>query len=728
MLFSSAVRRFWGWWGVLFIANAALMTIELVTARVLAPYLGVSLTSWTSVIAVVMVSMALGAALGAKAVQRGLGVSLVPYTLLLTAGSTALIPVIAGVLGPWVVLQVWPVALSSFALAIATLTIPSGTLAFLYPLIVQSLRREASLAGIMIGKLGAAAALGSIAGVVLSGFVWMMWFSSSVIVSVVSIGMAVLAGLTGRSLFLGTKYTEEKELDSKTLEVISWQWRVSALILGAALMSVEIVASRVIAPFLGVSIFTWTGIIAVILIGVSMGNMLGGTYADRMDGKQNIGSLFVWTAWSVVFALIASTVLGPVLAELTLPLLVRILLLTALAFLPPAVLFGMISPLLVVAATDAKHRLGEVAGTLSAWNTVGGLFGSVGTGFLFIAWIGTRWVLLGVAISLLLVAYLLRATFTRSMLWKQGTAAIVVGAILIFLPSSCITETRYFCIRIQNSGAVAQGDSMRALQLDHLVHSFVDMHHPDRIASYSYEWVYSHVLAYKTTTSTPVSSYFIGGGGFVFPRYILALYPQATSTVSEIDPGVVDFNYRELGLPLSPRLKIFAEDSRQHLLRSAPGQYDLVFGDAFNDLSVPYHLTTKEFHELVKRHMKPDGIYAMNTIDDVEHGSFLAAMIRTLRSVWKHVYVLPGNLGLDRGRNTIVLLATDEPIDLARWHSTVSVATNVQEFSTSTYQQIIKSLSPEEVEQFLESHASPILTDAFAPTDRYLAPLFSEAH
>lgn len=727
MLFSTPVRRFWVWWIVFFVMNAALMTIEIVTARVLAPYLGVSLTSWTSVIAVVMVSMALGTSFGAKAVQRGWGIRAVLSALVLTAGSTVLIPGIAVVVGPWVVLQQWSVIFSSFLLAGVTLTIPAGAIAFLYPIIVQRVRLEERLVGALVGRLGAAGALGSIVGVMLSGFVWVMWFSLPMILLAVALGTLVMAGL---AWYVSRSQTEEKVASATgTVSVaIDWRWKVGAAVLGAALLSAEIVASRAVAPFLGVSIFTWTGIISVMLIGVSVGNVLGGVYADHLDEKQSVGSFFVWAAWSVLFATIASTVLGPQLAKLTLPLVVRILLLTTLAFLPPAVLFGMISPLLVVAAVDAKQRLGEVAGTLSAWNTVGGLFGSVGSGFLLIALIGTRWLLVCVALALALVAWLLRAQFSRTVLWKQGIAAIAVGLFLWWLPSTCITETRYFCIRIQNSAAVAQGETMRALQLDHLVHSFVNTNHPERITEYAYEWIYGHTLAYKFTTSTPFSAYFIGGGGFVFPRYISALYPYATSTVSEIDPGVVDFNYHQLGLMPSSRLLIHAEDSRQHLLRSSSGQYDVVFGDAFNDLSVPYHLTTKEFHELLKRHMKPDGIYAMNTIDDMNHGSFLAAMIRTLKSVWTYVYVIPGSIKPDAGRITVVLLASDKEIDVRKWETTILPATNAGEVATSTYREVMKPLSPDEVQVFLQQHQAPILTDSFAPTDRYLAPLFRDAY
>ncbi len=97
---------------------------------------------------------------------------------------------------------------------------------------------------------------------------------------------------------------------------------------------------------------------------------------------------------------------------------------------------------------------------------------------------------------------------------------------------------------------------------------------------------------------------------------------------------------------------------------SDPQQYDVVFGDAFNDLSIPYHLTTVEFNRIVEKRMKPDGIYLVNVIDKFEDGEFLKAYANGLRAVFPHVYIFGrGTTFQPFDRNTYVLMASRQPLD-----------------------------------------------------------------
>src|SRR4029450_13751280 len=109
---------------------------------------------------------------------------------------------------------------------------------------------------------------------------------------------------------------------------------------------------------------------------------------------------------------------------------------------------------------------------------------------------------------------------------------------------------------------------------------------------------------------------FVGGGGYTVPRYLEATYPDAEIDVIEIDPKVTRAAELYLGLRADTRIRTFNEDARQFFIqRRTPGGYDLVFGDAFNDLSIPYHLTTVEFAAEVRGSLAPDGIYVANVID-----------------------------------------------------------------------------------------------------------------
>ena len=67
------------------------------------------------------------------------------------------------------------------------------------------------------------------------------------------------------------------------------------------IMVLELVAGRIIAPYVGVSLYTWTSVIGVVLAGMSLGNYLGGGLADRWASPRLLGILvFCWAACSAV--------------------------------------------------------------------------------------------------------------------------------------------------------------------------------------------------------------------------------------------------------------------------------------------------------------------------------------------------------------------------------------------------------------------------------------------
>ena len=105
----------------------------------------------------------------------------------------------------------------------------------------------------------------------------------------------------------------------------------------------------------------------------------------------------------------------------------------------------------------------------------------------------------------------------------------------------------------------------------------------------------------------------------------------------EIDPGVTEVAHDMLGLSRDTPVVTYNEDARTFLKREPTGRYDLVFGDAFNGYSVPYHLTTKEFNDRVRAWLADDGLYTINIINDPsEH--FLHTYLHTLRQTFHHIY------------------------------------------------------------------------------------------
>jgi spermidine synthase len=479
------------------------------------------------------------------------------------------------------------------------------------------------------------------------------------------------------------------------------------------ILVIELVAGRMMAPLVGVSLYTWTSIIGVILAGISLGNYLGGKIADRYASRRALALFFVLSAFGSASILGTIELVNP-LSNLDLPIIVNVVLVFTVVFLLPATVLGTISPIVVKLTLADLNQTGDVVGKISAAGTAGSIVGTFVTGFFLISALGTRVIVWVIAGSLLLIGLVIslslqgRSRYATSILlilflgasvylWQQG-----------WLTSSCLRETNYFCIKVRSD---AEDDDVLILTLDRLVHSYVYPNDPTRLR-YGYEKIYADVLAALFPAEQPVSALFIGGGGYTFPRYIEIIRPGSRVDVIEIDPGVTRTAYDRLGLPADTTITSYNEDARRFISRMpAAERYDLIVGDAFNDFSVPYHLTTLEFDQMIADHLTGRGIYIVNIIDG-KQGDFSRAYVNTLKQVFNHVHVAPvgGDLGTS-SRQTIVVLASQNPLDEA-----LVTAPLAQNFIPTT-----------ELETYLQAGPPITLTDDYVPVDNLLAPVFADS-
>lgn len=488
-----------------------------------------------------------------------------------------------------------------------------------------------------------------------------------------------------------------------------WQPNLIVFISSACIMILELVAGRIIAPSVGVSLYTWTSVIGVILAGISLGNYLGGRLADRWASLRLLGTMFL------LAGLTSLGVLG--LDQLNLtdkvkwPIVLEILFLITTLFFIPSTVLGTISPIVVKLAMHDLDKAGSTVGKIYAFGSAGSIVGTFLTGFWLISQFGTYTIVLGVAVVLLALGLIFLLGHRPGWL-VLALPALLGGAILLdqlgWTESPCLRETNYFCIKVHEEEH--NGHPVRVLILDRLVHSYSSLDDPTRLV-YGYEQVYAELTGwYRTVHQTDPDALFIGGGGYTFPRYMEAVYPDSDIEVIEIDPGVTQIAYDYLGLSRETRIVSYNEDARTFLHQTPTRQYDLIMGDAFNDFSVPYHLTTKEFNDRVRAWLKPDGLYMVNIIDG-SYGRFVRAYTHTLRQTFKHVYLSPTIAGWrESPRSTFILVATDTPLDL-------------QAFPADSL--FIKNLLTEtEVNALLAQDRLVMLTDRYAPVEQMLAPVF----
>ena len=440
----------------------------------------------------------------------------------------------------------------------------------------------------------------------------------------------------------------------------------------ASVLVLEILAGRLLAPYLGLSLEVFTGIIGTVLAGISMGAWVGGRAADRYAPRGLIGPLL---AAGGVLALVTPPIVDAIGPSMRAAGVAEILTVTALAFFAPAAVLSAVPPIVVKLQLDDLAETGAVVGSFSAVGTAGAIFGTFITGFVLISAAPTRPIVFALGGGLVIWgAVLSRGKPAGRSLGVVMVPALLASGLLAVVDGPCTVETAYHCAYVTKDENRATG---RVLWLDTLRHSYVDLDDPMHL-----EFRYSLVMA-DTAESLlpdgPLDVLFVGGGGFTLPRYFPAARPGSTSTVMEIDSELVEFAADALALGLDdPALAVRIGDARRLIEDEPVDRFDLVVGDAFGGLAVPWHLTTEEFTSLVATRLAPGGIYVLNLIDRPPL-RFARAETATLQAVFRHVAVVapPAFLDGDTGGN-FVLIGSDTPIDHGALAAEIDVRSGIE--------------------------------------------------
>ncbi len=432
--------------------------------------------------------------------------------------------------------------------------------------------------------------------------------------------------------------------------------QVLVFVSSAAVLVLEILAGRLLAPYVGVSLETFTGIIGTILAGIAVGAALGGYLADRHEPNSLIGPALVVggvLAWSSIPLV---SLLGPGVGT-SVP---AIVLLSFFGFFPSAMVLSAISPMVAKLRLQSLSETGEVVGGLSAAGTFGALFGTFFTGFVLVSAAPTRPIVLAVGLALVawgVVFTLRRGGVRRLSSGVAGAAAagLVVFGIAALTTGPCEFESAYACGRVE---ADPDGASVRFLHLDTLRHGAVDLDDPTHL-----EFRYTNIIGdvIDALPDGTIDAFHLGGGAFSVPAYVNATRPGSTNLVSEIDPLLVEIGRDELGLETGSDLGVISGDARLTVADLPTDAYDLIVGDVFSGLAVPWHLTTTEFVAELDRVLRPGGIYVMNVIDG-DDNRFVEAELATLAQHFEHrAVVVPPDWPSARPVNQI-LVGSDRPL------------------------------------------------------------------
>lgn len=515
---------------------------------------------------------------------------------------------------------------------------------------------------------------------------------------------------------------------------------------GAALLGVEIAASRVLAPFFGNSLFVWGALIGVVLAGLSVGYWVGGATADRVPAPALLVSVLVAGG---LLVLAVPLVDGPVLEAIVSwnpgPRLNPLLAAAAL-FAAPSVILAAVTPIAIRLLADSIDHAGRTAGRLFAVSTAGSIAGTFATAFWLIPEFGTNQ-LLGFAAIALFAAGTVVAASARMVpalaacLLALGGTAVATAALA---PESGGTlsgvaaqnwsptyverdkalvgqadlggkiletqDSRYHRIY------VVESDGLRYLRFDNSFQSAAYTDDPFRTA-FRYTDFFHLGLAYNPPARDVL---FLGLGGGSAPKRLWRDFPRVRVRVAELDPAVVEIGYRHFEIPRSPRLRIDVEDGRRYLA-GRDERWDVIAVDAFYAESVPFHLTTREFLELVRSRLAPGGVVVTNMVGAMAGpGSRLfRSLYRTYRSVFPTVLVHPVSFRSEEAltdfRN-IILVATERPAPRRafleqRWNALRRQAPTAPDLTKPIRDRYDGRVATADV---------PTLTDDYAPTDALL--------
>ena len=442
-------------------------------------------------------------------------------------------------------------------------------------------------------------------------------------------------------------------------------WPVAAVLTflaAACVLVIEIAAGRLLAPYVGVSLTTYTGIIGAILAGIAVGAWIGGRAADAVGPRALLGPSFVLGG----LAAIASVPIVGAVGEAGLgDGFAAIITLATVAFVAPAAILSAVAPMLVRATLTDIETSGSTVGRLSAIGTVGAISGTFLTGFVLLGLVPTSVLIVAVGGLLVVVGLALTVALRRGGLPGVGVlalAALVMGGLALAGPSPCDTESRYYCIAVDVDQVDPDG---RILVLDRLTHAHVDLADPTHL-QFGYVKRFADAAGpYLDALGKPPDVLHLGGGGFTFPRYLEATRPGAQQTVLELDPRVLQVAREQLGFAPTDAIDVILGDARRSIEALPSDAFDLVVGDAFGGLAVPWHLTTTEFLDEVQRVLRPGGMYVMNLIDYPPLG-FVRAEAATAAQLFEHVAVISSDSTLagETGGN-VVLVASADPLDVA---------------------------------------------------------------
>ncbi|OGZ72095.1 MAG: hypothetical protein A2908_04330 [Candidatus Staskawiczbacteria bacterium RIFCSPLOWO2_01_FULL_38_12b] len=490
-------------------------------------------------------------------------------------------------------------------------------------------------------------------------------------------------------------------------------------ITGACVLIIEILATRILSPYFGNTIFSVSSIISVVLLALSMGYYTGGKLADKYPQEKLFYGIITASGLSVIllhllgivflsrFGYKLSIVQGPIISAM-------------LLFFLQSFLLGMLSPFAIKlqAMRFQTMGIGSVSGQIFFWSTFGSIFGSLSAGFFLIPNFGINKIILSIGF-LLIVLGISSLLKVRLLLKVLFIITLFMG--VAFFTNPAVTKSGSYTYEgVYQKITVYDGEfekkPARFLLQDRNSSAAAFINSPDLVYEYT-----KYYALYSIFTPKVKEALVIGGGAYSVPKALLADLPKATIDVAEIEPSLFDISKEYFGVPNDPRLHNIVEDGRR-LLSDSDKKYDFIFSDAYASLySTPSHLTTLEFFATAKSKLNDDGIFMANVIGNLSPilPSLALSEMKTFKTVFPNSYFFA---------TRSPALPTLQNLIFIGYNSANHI--NVADVNIKKNKNpIISGLAEKEIDvSTFDFSVYPVLTDDFSPVEYLTAKELERSH
>ena len=418
---------------------------------------------------------------------------------------------------------------------------------------------------------------------------------------------------------------------------------------GMSVMAVELGASRLLAPYFSSSQIVWTIIIGTIMIAMALGNIYGGRAADKNPNPDRLyARIIIAAVWIAAI---------PVLGKYVIILISGLLIFTVnnnflivagfvacmVIFVFPLFLLGTVTPSLVKYTVDNLDNNGKLVGNLNAANTIGSIIGTFVPTFISIPAVGTSITFLIFAGILLILCLIY---FITSKISMKKIKRLPVGMVIFIL--CCIFGHKSNFAFWQNN-LIYEGES---------IYNYLQVYEDDKatyfstnvlfgiqsvylkekgLTGYYYDFAMAAPFMSAVNEKDSLDILILGNGTGTFATQCERYFDKDLNiTGVEIDEKITKLAREYFELPED--VKVVTYDGRAYL-NASDEKFDVIMVDAYQDITIPFQMSSTEFFTLVKDHLKEDGVMVvnMNMKSDGE-GSINQYLSDTISGVFSEVY------------------------------------------------------------------------------------------